>query len=245
MVQIMDRRFSDIGETLEIVDLSHTLENDMPIGGGQSFYYHCPWGRQQDGAPYNSAQIITNEHNGTHLDAPGHFVKVDGEQIWVDEIPIDRFFAPCVVIEASELFPLREGRYVSKAHIIDWENVHGPIAKNSAVLMHTGWDEKWALMPNHGEYLKNWPSIDESAAEYLIQKEVKIYGTDTISVDAHDTENFPVHHLLLGKKIVLIEALTNLSQVRGPAYLIAMALKIGKGTGSPVRAVAMIERERK
>jgi len=83
-------------------------------------------------------------------------------------------------------------------------------------------------------------SIDVKTAGKVVKSGVKLVGIDSMSIG-----NEEVHRLLLGEGIPIIENLTNLKLLKGKRFLFfAFPLPIVGGSGSPVRAVAIIpERE--
>jgi arylformamidase len=79
------------------------------------------------------------------------------------------------------------------------------------------------------------------AAEWLAHLELKGVGMDTISADAADAATLPIHNILLGAGMVVVENLTNLAAVPAPSFTLAsFPLKIRGADGSPVRAVAIV-----
>jgi kynurenine formamidase len=77
----------------------------------------------------------------------------------------------------------------------------------------------------------------------LVEKKVKLVGTDCNNVDASSDETFKAHGVLLNNHVSVIEALTNLHKLPPMgAFLMAFPLKIKNGSGSPVRAAALIPR---
>ena len=87
------------------------------------------------------------------------------------------------------------------------------------------------------EYFNNYPAITEEVANYLVSKKVKIVGVDMCSVDL---KPFPVHRILLKNDILIIENLTNLSELEGrnfKVYAFPIKLQI---EGAPTRVVAEV-----
>ena len=78
------------------------------------------------------------------------------------------------------------------------------------------------------------------AAEYLISKSVAAMGVDTLSPDPPEALRAnPVHPVVLEKRLLIIENLTNLGELPDFFVFVALPLKIRAGSGSPVRAVAL------
>jgi len=105
------------------------------------------------------------------------------------------------------------------------------------VLFCTGWSQLWGTPV----YYENYPVPDEESAEYLAGFNIKGVGFDTPGGDKVGSETLPVHRILLGHDIILIENLTNLRILPPTGFTFAcFPLKIKNGDGSPVRAVGII-----
>ena len=84
--------------------------------------------------------------------------------------------------------------------------------------------------------------LDEQAGNWLAEHGVKIFGVDSPSPDNPISRTYPVHMMCRAKHITHYENLANLDQVTGLRFTFAgFPLRIRGGTGSPVRAVAIVE----
>ncbi|WHH60368.1 cyclase family protein [Petroclostridium sp. X23] len=230
---------TELLEKMEVVELSHKLEEHMPIWPTHSRFYKTLWHSYLHGDAATDYQLLINEHHGTHIDSPAHFMK-DGEaHVWIDEIPLKNFWGPCVVIDAS--FIGANGTLTDQ-HVKDWEEKNGDICKNDIVLVSFGWAKFWKKRPDSYQFTHDWPGIGASAAQYLVEKKIKMLGVDTLAADGYGIEGDPAHHILLSKKIPIIENLNNLDLIPLRGYFMAHPLPITKGSASPVRAIAFIER---
>jgi kynurenine formamidase len=223
-----------------VVDLSQLLEDHMPNFPTHGKFFHDLWGSYQFGGRSLSYQVLMHEHNGTHVDAPVHFVsdqKVEGHKT-IEQIEPGRLIGRGVRLNCRTL---KEGDYVSAGFIQEWEAHHGAIEADDIVLFNFGWSEHWGLPPHSRRYLADWPGVSVGAAEYLASKSVAAIGVDSLSpdppaaLDAH-----PVHPVLLEKEILIIENLTRLDELPDFSLFMAMPLKIREGSGSPIRAVALV-----
>ena len=95
------------------------------------------------------------------------------------------------------------------------------------------------------EYWFDSPVLSTAAADWLVAKGVKMLGYDFFQ-DAGakgyetDRKNFLAHEHVLGKEVLHLEHLTNLSAVVDTEFFaIGLPLKIVGGEGSPVRVVAL------
>lgn len=110
--------------------------------------------------------------------------------------------------------------------------------KGKAVLIRTDWSKHWRT----DQYFENAPYLMEEAAKYLRDSEVKLVGIDSYNIDNVDDGKRPVHTVLLGAEIPIVEHMTNLNQIpNGDFRFSALPPKV-KGFGTfPVRAIAIFE----
>jgi kynurenine formamidase len=180
-----------------------------------------------------------SEHTGTHIDAPLHFIAEGPAHYGVDEISLDRLVGRAATIETTGLEP---GDLVDADHIRSWEQEHGSIEAGDKVLFRYGWDERWGTGPEGRSFLEDWPGLGGNAAEYLVEKGISLVGCDTLAVDAAGSVENPAHYALLGNEVYIAENLKNLDRLAPFCLFAAFPLKIRGGSGSPVRAVALVPR---
>jgi kynurenine formamidase len=170
------------------------------------------------------------EHTGTHIDAPSHFIS---NRKSIDGISLERFRGKARLLDLTNF---GERMLIKSTDIKQAEN-RNKITRNEIVLIRTDWDRYW----KRERYVKSNPGLSADAAQYLAKKRVKMVGIDTPNVD-HPDSKFPAHRILLGADIPIIENLANLNKITQATFeFAAIPLKIEKGTGSPVRAVAILE----
>jgi kynurenine formamidase len=229
-----------------MVDLTHTLEEGTP---GFYEFYHLPRISRSMGDSYNAYLLQVFEHHGTHVDAPFHA----GGAKSLEEIELGRWHGPCRVIDMHTK-GLREA--VSTDDIRCWEETHGLIERGEIAVIRYGWDRRWGVRAKSGSggeaniFLMDFPGLSVEAAEHLARRGVRMVGSDTPTIDtapafeeAHSKGMVePCHHkLLVEYGIPVLEGLRNLEMLPpNGSYLIAFPLKIRGGSGSPVRAVALI-----
>jgi arylformamidase len=232
--------FCDQLSRANVIDLSQTLEEHMPNFPTHSKFFHDLWGSYWHGGRALTYQLVMNEHNGTHVDAPAHFISDAKPQAHatIDRVPLTRMIGRGVRLDCRNF---NENDYVSRSFITDWESQHGHLEAGDIVLFEFGWAVHWGLRPGGTRYLENWPGIGMTAAEYLIEKSVDAIGVDTLSPDPPEALlNNPIHPVVLEKQILLIENLCNLDRLPDFFVFLALPLKIKAGSGSPIRAVALI-----
>jgi kynurenine formamidase len=107
------------------------------------------------------------------------------------------------------------------------------------LLIRTGSADRFGGTP---EYTTQYPGLDESAAEWLGDHGVKIFGVDSPSPDNPADRIYPVHLFCRRNGVTHYENLANLQAVVGRRFaFFGFPLRIRAGTGSPVRAVAMLD----
>jgi kynurenine formamidase len=134
---------------------------------------------------------------------------------------------------------------LEKQMICEWESKNGPIEKDDMVLVRFGVDKLWGLRQKGAKFLESWGGLSKAAAEYLVSRGAGIVGTDALAIDASDNAKFEAHNVLLGNEVLVLENLTNLDVLPPITCVIALPLKFKGGSGSPVRAVALVPKESK
>lgn len=213
---------------MKLIDLSHTLRNGMPVFPGDTApSFSKAMTHQKDGAQVIRMELAT--HHGTHLDCPLHFIADAGS---TESSDISNFFGKAFLVDCRNF---GKGEQIPASHFaemdMDWESV-------SWVVIYTGWYKNWGT----DEYFNHFPVLSSGAANFLVEKGIKGIGLDVISIDAIDSAHFPVHQIVLGNGLYIIENLTNLHLIPRKYFrLAAFPLKIHDGDGSPVRAVAITD----
>jgi kynurenine formamidase len=238
---------------IEVVDLTAPLSADTPILKlpeplGQTWRFGLtPISRYDEAGPaWYWNNITTGEHTGTHLDAPIHWITGrDGAD--VSQIPVRRLIAPAVVLDFSAEAARDPNFLLEVEHIRTWQERHGPLPEGGWLLFRTGWDARArdeAAFLNQGQT----PGISVECARWIAEEAPVLgVGVETVGTDAgaaHSfTPPFPCHSCLLGNDKYGLTQLQNLA-VLPPvgAVVIVGPLPIVRGSGSPCRAVALVER---
>src|SRR5690625_2577611 len=122
---------------MEVVDLTHILEEGIPAWPTHAKYRHTIVETYKKGDDACHYELIMSEHSGTHIDAPLHFI--DGGKSIAD-MPLTHFSGRAATIQATSLGPKE---LFTKEHIVQWEQMNGPILKNDFVFVHFGWGKYW------------------------------------------------------------------------------------------------------
>ena len=169
----------------------------------------------EDGEVYNLTEFSMCAHNGTHIDAPRHFIK-DGKT--VDEIPLDAFVGMAYVAEHNGTVTEDDAkRMIEKAQRTNPESARRILIKGDAV-------------------------VSPSAARAFALLGILLLGNESQSVGPQDAP-MAVHLELLSAGVVLLEGI-RLSDVPDGAYLLSAApLNLSGADGSPCRAVLISDSE--
>jgi kynurenine formamidase len=235
-----------------LVDLTHPFNADTiywPTDRSGFELRQLAYGPTDAGFFYAAFALCTAEHGGTHLDAPIHFA--EGRHT-TDQIPLRRLVAPAVVIDVTAKAVQDRNYRLVPEDVVEFERQHGRIAAGTIVLLRTGWSRHW---PDRKAYLGDdtpgdvsrltFPSYGVEAARLLVEeREVAALGADVASIDYGRSQDFPVHRLAAARNVPGFENLTNLDDLppRG-AIVIALPMKIGGGSGGPLRAIALVQHQ--
>jgi len=244
-----------LAEQLEagaLVDLSHTYDASALYWPTDSQGFQLEVvskGINEAGFFYAANRFCTAEHGGTHMDAPIHFA--EGAQS-AEQVPLGKLMAPAVVIDVTAQAAADADYRLSTEDVTAFEAAHGTIPSGAIVLLRTGWSKFW---PDRKAYFGDdtpgatsnlhFPSFGVDAATLLIEKRgVAALGLDTASIDYGPSSDFLVHREAGAHGIVGFENLKNLECLPATgAYVIALPMKIGGGSGAPLRAVALLSGE--
>ena len=215
-----------------IVDLSHPVEDGMPVYPGDPEARISPATTIGEHG-YNVLHVAMGSQTGTHVDAPYHFL-ADGARI--DQLPLELFLAPAVVADVRGRAPH------SALTWADLEPVADRLGPGRMLLLHTGWDAHWGSDAYAGH-----PFLDGEAAERVVAAGVRTVGLDALSLDetvpdGDPAGGFAAHLAVLGAGGVIVEnlrGLDGLGLLRSAEPVVSvLPLRLAGADGAPVRAVA-------
>lgn len=215
-----------------IVDLSHTIENDMitfPGLPGPEISEHLSReesrGRYAPGTEFAIGRINMVANTGTYLDAPYHRYP-DG--IDLAQLDLKRLVdIESIVVDARSAGPAI-GRATLAPH-----NVAG-----RGVLIRTGWERYWRT-PDYGA--AGHPFLAPDAVAWLVEQEPAVVGIDSVNIDDMSDLTRPAHSGLLAARIPIIEHLRGLDQLPASGFRLHVAPPPVAGLGSfPVRVYALV-----
>lgn len=243
---------------IDVVDLTFTLSPDFPVivmppEIGQSAPVRIEEISRYDaaGPAWYWNNLSFGEHTGTHFDAPVHwYTGRDLPNNSVDTLPTRHMIAPAIVIDCTREAVADADFLLTVPFLERWETAYGRIPAGAWVLMRTDWSKKdWRAYANLGDDGAHTPGPDAAAMQWLvIERDILGFGTETIGTDAgqggHLDPPYPAHHFLHGNGKYGLQCLTNLDRlpVRG-SVLVAAPLKVQRGSGSPLRVLALVPKE--
>jgi kynurenine formamidase len=181
-------------------------------------------------------RVSVDEHTGTHLDAPAHFVRGGAT---VDALRAERMVCDAYVVDVRERCERDAGYVVTAADLERFEEEHGMLPAGCAVLINTGWDRYLNDSERYVAALR-FPGLRSDAARLLVERAVAGIGIDTLGVDAGAASEFPVHHITLPAGLWHLEGLVALDQLppTGATIMIG-AVPFVDASGIPVRVLAL------
>jgi arylformamidase len=218
----------------KLVDLSHTIENGLITYKGLPAPIICDYLSREDskkfyteGTSFQIGKIEMVSNTGTYIDCPFHRYENGND---LNDTPLEHL---------AELEGLTIRKPFRERVALDIDLFRDLDIEGKALLIHTGWDENW----NTEDYYNNHPYITENAALYLKEKKVRLVGIDSHNIDDTRKNTRPVHTILLGGGILIVEHLCNLAFVPNENFIFSAIPPKFKGVGTfPVRAMARLHR---
>jgi arylformamidase len=191
-----------------IIDISGPIGPDTPVWPGDPPVLVEPVARVRDGDPADVSRLVLGTHTGTHVDPPAHFFPGTAT---VDALPLEVLLGPAVVADLTAGGPIDAAALASIALP----------AGTTRLLLKT---------------LGDAGAVTADGARWLVDLGLQLVGADTLSIEPA-TEHYPVHHILLGAGVVIVEGLDLSAATAGTYELVCLPLRIAGGDGAPARAV--------
>lgn len=230
--------------TGRIIDLTLTLEDNMPAHrlfqrpviiphhtheGTVDFELGVPGDRMT----FATTHISTIDHIGTHIDA---FFHVNPDGLSVDQMPLDMFMGKAVCLDLQHIPDLGD---VDVADIEEAQKKAGVEIDGHIVLMCSGLTKRHYPEPEC--VISNW-GLTEDATNWLADRNSKLHGVEGPSTDRPNWSEFPSHRVCRERGITHYEWLMNMEELIGAGefFFSGVPLKLDGGSGSPVRAFAVL-----
>lgn len=214
------------------VDLSHTIEHGLVTYRGLPAPLICDYLSREasraiyaPGTEFHIGRIDMVANTGTYVDAPFHRF-ADGADL--AQLALESLAElPALVVDA------REGTRAIDAELFTRLDV-----RDRAVLVRTGWSRHFATEL----YFDGHPYLTRDAARVLRERGARLVGIDSLNIDETADKERPVHTLLLGAGIPIVEHLTNLASLPHEGlHFSAVPPKVRAFGTFPVRAYARVD----
>jgi kynurenine formamidase len=226
----------------DVHDLTHTFSPKTPVFPAfKPISIRPKFSIAKDG--FFANEITFDEHTGTHMDAPVHFV---AGAPTADKLPADRFFAPLAVISIEARAAKNADALVAIDDVLEWERRNGRLPSGAFVAMYSGWGSRVSnaerFLNKDSKGTMHAPGFSEDVAKFLVkERDIVGAGVDTLSLDAASASKFVAHLALLGAGKYGVELLANLNAVPpSGATIIVGAPKHEGASGGPARVYAVV-----
>ena len=253
----LNRLSEEIGSgTIRVVDLAQTLNEKTPViqlpppfANTPGYERHLISEFDDKGPGWYWSWFSVGEHVGTHFDAPCHWATGKGGAC-VDTIEARQFVGPAVVLDVTEQASGNPDFVVTRATIEQWEERNGRIPPRAWVLLKSGWAaramDSGAFFNVGADGMPHYPGFGRESAEFLTRdRDILGVGTEAVGTDAGigaaADPAFPNHSIMHGAGKFGLTQLANLDQLPAVgAIVVAAPLKLERGSGSPVRPIAIV-----
>ncbi|MFA6527006.1 MAG: cyclase family protein [Candidatus Babeliales bacterium] len=176
---------------------------------------------QLDGA--RETMITIPSHNGTHVDAPSHFIEHAAS---VDQANLSSLVGPCVIIDLTHV----------QERITKEDLVQCSIQPHARILLKT----RNSSRPATESFDPSFVYLDARGAQYLVDCNVMTVGIDALGIERNQPGH-ETHSLLLSNNITIIEGLRLASVQAGSYYLCCLPLLLAGLDAAPARAIVLNE----
>jgi kynurenine formamidase len=222
----------------KVVDLTHEFTAGFPVYTGNAPSRRTLTRIDPDG--FYKQEWTFDEHSGTHMDAPAHFV---ARGRYTPQLTMRELVLPIVVIDIANRAKSNPDAVVNAEDLRRFERRHGRIPDGALVAMDSGWarkigDEAAYKGGPAGDY--HFPGFGDEAIEFLLERrKAAAIGVDTLSLDNGQSTTFSVHVNWLNADNYGLENLANLDKL--PAHGATAYVGVipwQEGSGGPARVLA-------
>ena len=219
-----------------IIDLSHTIEHGMITYKGLPAPIICDFLSREaskeiydDGTTFHIGKIEMVANTGTYIDSPFHRY-ADGKDL--SQLALESIAnLDGVVFRAMGIQAIGPELFARVNKLVD--------VRGKAVLIHTGWAQHWGS----DQYFEDHPFLTADAAEWLKSSGAALVGIDSLNIDDIADGGRPVHSILLGADIPIVEHMCHLESLPDSAFKFhAVPAKVKDFGTFPVRAYAVIKK---
>jgi arylformamidase len=208
-----------------IVDISLRIDASMLVWPGDPPVSVTRTSSIEGGDEANVSELRCGTHTGTHVDPPLHFL--DGGAP-AHALPLDVLVGPAVVADLRHV-----ATQITVANL-DALDLAPDVTR---LLLRTRNSDLWrAPSPTFPD---TYVALSVDAATWIVDRGIRLVGTDFLSIEARGAAGHPVHHTLLRAGVVIVEGLDLGDATPGATTLVCLPLKISDGDGAPARAILL------
>ncbi|KYK36170.1 MAG: cyclase family protein [Theionarchaea archaeon] len=228
-IQIGDQQFT-------VTELSQKIYTGMPVYPGHPktvVWDHLTHDEtKRNGFSYAVKGIMLSDHTSTHVDSLSHIIPGG---LTIADLPLNFFITPGVWVDVSHVPPRT---YITDTDLIKaLEDLQLDIPPKSTFLYYTGASNLWGTP----QYLTEYPGLTRKAAEFLADSGCINIGCDAVSIDNPADPLYPAHTVCRERRILNSENFVNIEKILSHHFwFVSLPLLIQEGTGSPIRALALV-----
>ncbi len=209
-----------------IIDVSQWMD-DFQFCGDQAFVVEGPFNRAPGRNPEFVYDFKMCSQSGTHIQGPHYFLESGAR---IEEFPLAAFEGSALLIDLE-----KRGVDTTRDDLV--AKLGDDSVSDEILVLRTGNMEEIIVAGSIDPI--NRPGLSLEAAAYLaVELGVKMIAIDSIGVESRTTENYEVNKFLCEKKVLLLEGLVNLGEVKMRRFFLeAFPLKIRGVEGAPCRAI--------
>ena len=207
-----------------IFDITVEVSENMPVWEGDPGVKVRQVLAMKNGGSYNLTRLDLGVHNGSHVDAPLHFLE-NGKSI--DQFPLSTMVGPAQVVEIDGHIDL------ITADVLKTAGIH---LETKRLLFKTRNSKYWKMQIQ--EFQEDFCGVTTDGAQYLATLGLKLVGIDYLSISPISDLEEP-HRILMRKDVIILETV-NLADVAPGFYdLYCLPLKLIGCEGAPARVILM------
>jgi arylformamidase len=204
---------------MTIYDITRTVSPGTHVWPGDNSFGVAHVMRRSEGSSVNLTALTMSAHTGTHADAYYHY---DDEGAHPLAMPLDAYLGSARVVTVDK----------TEGELYPGDFEHTSLEGVQRILVHSHVSDL-----NDDQWPEAFPYLSVELIEWLSERDVRLIGLDSPSVDAFDSKELPCHHTLKRLNMVNLETLQLRGVPDGDYELIALPLKLDLACGSPVRAI--------
>jgi kynurenine formamidase len=224
---------------LKIIDLTLELydglvtDNDLPAIGIKDEPFEHEGKSDSHPKGCRSKLISFSDHSGTHVDVAPRYSE-NGES--VENINLKNMFGDALILDVSLLKATHEP--VTKDLLEEAERRQGVYVEKDDIVLIRTWGKSWGE-----EGFFEAQALDDSVAQWLIEKQIHIVGLDLPNADLNQDSESGIHQKLLKNDIYIVENLVNLEKLPKHSRFLffGIPLKLKNATASPIRALSILD----